>query len=609
VEDLMQRTSWAKDNHELQLFNIDSDVWEKAIQRVDLMTADARQIHYEGITLRSLPSQLQIIEFTFNSSSLYPAEIIVPLVVSSEAEIKLFINQEEIGTILVAVANTEPMTLYYLSKEVTKWSELEKQSQLRIQIYYRGKEGTTTLFLDSTQPDLHPHLRQCWVRSYVFQSALFFILAWGTLLGLGLLLVAHLPLLEESLKYYAILLVIGSWAASVIGLPDLAKIPVHFWLRRAYALTRIHRPLSLIILSVLFLVAATGTSIVIYCINQHRMYAELIRKAIETAPSSEREEYIRRAFVQLPWRKEAQLLFERSAWSKRRERQKFENYIRAFTDDQVVQKAIEKDLSEKKVRGKSNGGIALKTNSPDELSDPVIWYASLLPEGEIDGKYEKREKAVEYLIQKTGNKIADLQRLSLQLELYDIKYTKSTPRWKEDHRDDYFTQTAAYIEPLTKLLQEDQNASSHLSNYFSYQIACDLVALYYLKLCQSEEASEMFDLVMRIRKFSRPQQDEYPWYRPPEKLNLFHLFMTQGREKKSNDSSIKIKENFEGLIEENLEGLMNECPEFKASFKENFLDKYPDYIQRKSWEGNSDVLAPEATKYITDKLLKRNWRY
>src|SRR5262245_37262155 len=518
----MRRKSKREKIRWLEPVNVDSGQWKRQMLAVEFLSADEQRISYQGNSLTALPGPLHLLEFTFTSSALRPAEACIPLLVSAEAEVRLFMGEQAIEVVSVPPPPAGPAPVCWLKKDVTQWSEPEHTSKLSVRIAYAQPDGVTTLLLDQTQPAWCPRLSQRWTNGYTAQSLLFFVLAWGCLLGVGVLLVSHLKFLGDTLRHYAVLAVVGAWAAGVRGLPDLAKLPLRAWLRRAYALTRGRRRLLIALLALLMLPIGAGAGVVVYCLHIRWSYTELIRKAMENEGTAGSEENLRRAFVLLPWRKEAQILFERSAWVKRPERQQFKAYVRDFTVHPEVRQAVEQALI------RPQRGLALKEEGSNTLADPVTWYASLLPEGEREGQLERRQEAVALLARKTGDIVADLQRLTLQLELADELFASNPEAWQLAHLQEYVTETEKYTTPLEYLLDRNREPSARLSTQFAYQVAADLVASYNLKLGLCEEAQSLFDRIMQARQYGQGMKESYLWLRPPEKLSLYHMFMTKG---------------------------------------------------------------------------------
>jgi|SRR5262245_2410332 len=594
----MRRKSRREKIRWLEPVNVDSGQWKRQMLAVEFLSADEQRISYQGNSLTALPGPLHLLEFTFTSSALRPAEVCIPLLVSAEAEVRLFMSEQEIEVVSVPPTPAGPAPVCWLKKDITQWSEPEHTSKLSVRIAYAQPDGVTTLLLDQTQPAWCPRLSQRWTNGYTAQSLLFFVLAWGCLLGAGVLLVSHLQFLGDTLRHYAVLAVVGAWAASVMGLPDLAKLPLRAWLRRAYALTRGRRRLLIALLALLMLPIGAGAGVVVYCLHIRWSYTELIRKAMENEGTAGSEENLRRAFVLLPWRKEAQILFERSAWVKRPERQQFKAYVRDFTVHPEVRQAVEQALI------RPQRGLALKEESSDTLADPVTWYASLLPEGEREGQLERRQEAVALLARKTGDVAADLQRLTLQLELADELFACNPDRaWQLAHFREYLTETEKYFTPLLDLLDPNQEPSANLSAQFAYQVAADLAASYYLKLGLCEDAQLLFDGIMRARVHRQIMKESYLWLRPPEKLSLYHMFMTGGGNNlpKPGDPDYDAMSRAAALI--------HWCPKFKQQFSQNFLKKYPEYAQSDKWRGDSVVQSVAVKDHVTNHLLNRNWRY
>ena len=570
--------------------------WQKQFIDISLRSSD-REINYSGYVLTSLPAATHVIEFEFKTSALRPAEIVIPLLLSASASVRLLIDDELIETLEFPAAPDPAIVARHITKNITQWTEGHDTSQLRLVISYHGQQATATVFLGGTPAELGTKVTQKWTWSYSLQSLLFFALAWSCIIGLAILILAHIQPLGDTFRFYAVLVAVLTWIAGVIGLPDVAKIPLRPILRRLFGKTRggstaaslVGKNRRSIYLTSLFLfciVLFSGAGAVVYCLSIRQYYTSLIRKALAEPEQKDRDAYIRQALSLLPWRKEAQILFERDASQLRNpdDMRGFRSYIRDFAMEPTVKQAIANAPDENHLP------LSLtKSESTNYLSDPVVWYTSTIIEGEDFEKTELMHEAVSILTSRTDS-LAQIQRANFKV---DLLLTNEVPDFKaiDDAAGD-----------LLKLLEDNYSSrGKHV-----YQAACDTLAGYYLSVCDRDAALYWYDEELSARKRQITLTGEPLWLRPPDKLMLFYMFAS-----KWNMKGVGVRRAV-CLLEPrkcNSELKEDESCDFKSIFEEKLWTGNDDYQKQGGW--TKGTIREDGLKLdqVIDNSLKKGWRY
>jgi hypothetical protein len=190
----------------------------------------------------------------------------------------------------------------------------------------------------------------------------------------------------------------------------------------------------------------------------------------------------RRAFILLPWRKEAQILLDANAYRLRTDASMpaLRRFVKSFVDDDRVKRAAEDTLH------KSGLPVPLEGLAPQRwLSDPVVWYASLLPEAEEENETDHLKSAVAELANRDPREQfpqAYLLRTSLNLQL-QIEDEDARHRLRRD---------------LIDFLYKDEEA--RLTTFHEYQVACDMIAVSFLHDCDHETANDWFARELKARE-------------------------------------------------------------------------------------------------------------
>jgi hypothetical protein len=224
-------------------------------------------------------------------------------------------------------------------------------------------------------------------------------------------------------------------------------------------------------------------------------------------------------------------------------------------------------------------------------SDPLIWYASILPEstqGDAD-----TVKSVQLLSAYVGPNLPEANLLRLSLKLY------------LDRREDAKVEVSAG-ELLAAL---GRARSDHLESTFSYQLACDYLASHYARFCQSATAYEWFknEITARDNEQQYRFRPESPlWGRPPKKLVLPYMFLLPRPINCHDDLSDGDFRDAHRLL--CAWGLVCDPP-FGKEFDTNLLNHYPMYQKWDAWlKGTLLDRDIKLDQYI-NQSLDEGWRY
>ena len=578
----------------IEAVDFEKDQWQKDLVEIKVTDGD-RIIDYQGHVLIAVPDTAHEITFAVKTSALRPAEIDIPLQFPARASVRLFVNDELVETLEFSYSN-DPSRIHHLTKDITRWTESRQSSRVQLFISYFGEQATTTILLDAHNSQLEPKLIQKWSWAYGLQSLFFFAFAWSSIVGLAIILLAHLQPLGDTFRFYAVVIAVISWVAGVLGLPDAARIPLRSMLRSLYSRTNSksssssfynrRRPLWLASLFLVSVLVGSGAGAVIYCLAIRQYYSSLIYQALDESDWGAKQTKIRQALRLLPWRKEAQMLFENQAYDmrKREDMENFRRTIREFARDQDVKQAI--------------------TNAPDEnhlplcltksagstfLNDPVVWYASTIIEGEGFQEKQLMNEAVSILATRR-DPVAQMQLQKTELEL----------ALANEAADDSEVDTKA--DALRKQLEQHYESRGT----YVYQSACDTLGFYYLRNCDRELASKWYGEELSARDH-QSSDTEPRWLRPPDKLMLFYMFASywnMNGEDVGMANCLLQNGTCNPPIDE-----QDRC-DFKSMFEEKLRNPNKDYQEKSAWTKNTVVEdGGRKLRGALEISLKKGWRY
>jgi hypothetical protein len=554
----------------LEPINLEPTQWRLQLLDTTFEFVDGQTAKYEGEALVSEPGKTHAIQFEFKTHPLSPAAVHIPLSVSAPASVTLRANDHLVGTFELGTTKEQDTVLHVLAVNVTKETEPCRISRLGLRVSYGGEAGITTIPLGDDELVTKLGVLQEWSWRYAFQALAFFVLSSGTILGSAILVVAHMRAFGDTFRFYAALMTVAAWGLGVLGISDLAKIPFWWLLRRVYGHTRAYRTASLAALTLLFALVISGTATVIYCLRKRQHYSDLIHKAMEHGPDE--DSAITNAFVLIPWRKEAQLLFERRAWVLREDKPSFRHHIREFVSQPEVKQAVATASSEQVPP------FYLDKTTYSTFNDPVVWYASLLPEGEEEKERPLKETAISILSARESDAEAKILRTYLLLA--------STDKSKE----------AEIVNKLHELLTQYASYKAVAATQ-TYQMGCDALASYYVSHCRQREASEWFLRELGARDRQQTAGTAPLWQRPPEKLMLYRMFLWE-----MNVTGESVKEAKKLLLWDNY----GNCEPYEKEFKVSVFSM-KNYQDKKMWL--KGTVFDDSQDLAINSLLNKGWRY
>ncbi len=561
----------------LELPNLDANHWHRRVINTNFNCINGQQVEYQGDALVSESDRTHTIEFEFQTHPLSPVSVQIPLSVSVTSSVRLRTNDQLVGWFELSGSKAQPYVLHCVSADVTEQTLPNKGSRFELSVSHAEENGTMTILLGDDLGEQKARVVQEWTWLYALPSIGFFTLAWGSMLGLAILSVVNIRAFGDKFRFYAVATTVGAWILTVLGISDLAKVPLRALMRQFYAWTNHYRAVSLMALTLLFVLIGIGTSRAIYGMTVRQRYARLIYKAMEQGPDQDEE--IRRAFVLLPWRREAQYLFERRAWGLREDMNGFRHYIRSFVSEADVRQAATSASSY------SDLPFYLDKSSDSAFSDPVVWYSSILPEADDEGQDAMKQMALSVLSTRTGDSDAEAKIMRTCLRLAIVQ------------RDEEKSKESAL--ELGGLLSQFTNYE-RVATTQTYQVACDLLACYYVAHCQSDAASEWFRKELETRDRQRTVGDLPLWHRPPEKLMLYHMFLAEVNATDTNEvRAIRLLR---------YRGESGECEPYESKFEEAIFNKNPGFHDKEAWLKGT-VLDGRLNAVIQNTLLDRGWRY
>ena len=257
----------------------------------------------------------------------------------------------------------------------------------------------------------------------------------------------------------------------------------------------------------------------------------------------------------------------------------YRKYVSDFVGESDVKNIVAKLLASPKP------SCCLDADDTFAFSDPVIWYASILPESESNNTGIKA--AIHYLSNYHGTNIAEARLFRLSLQLY-----LDQQQWEEDKA----SHDAA---DLQVALNDATNET------FTYQFASDYLGSYYIRMCKYDAAYKVFESEIDARvDQSQPvfRPNSPLWGRPLQKLILPYMFLLYGPMK---DRDVTNDDYF-GRAKQLLDPDPLFCDHpFKQEFEEWLLKYYPGFQEWDAWLKGT-LLDPEikVDQYINQSLDK-----
>ena len=488
---------WHRTESKLDFDEPRGNTWKHGVVNLSAVSfEDGKPISYRGWAYAiEHGSQGAALAGHFTSSAFRQAELKLQIALTEPAELIIFCNDRKVfcETLEVSIEATRP-ELRRISVDITKQKEPRVSSRVVIDVRFPEAPGELWLLADE-DGEHRPRIEQSPYPPYTARAAIFFVSGWVSLFSLVVLGVTLGNFLNQPLL--ATPVAAASLILAYLGINSFAKLPVRDALRKVYSSVTTWpagvAPLASI------LVSATLMAFAISCLNgswRRFAYTNLIDEYV----NHKDPERLVDAFAREPWRREAQLLFERSAVKERStSRQAFRLHMRRLADDPSVREAID------------SSGYAppyyVVRNSP-AVSDPILWFASILPEAYGGKEQSGRVEAVE-LLRKRMNCGADIQRLVLTIPMQVGKVPSEV--------------TDASIAELNHLAERCAETPDRQMRSYSYQIqlAYDLLGNYSV-LTDYEAAVSHFNKVLVHRRAT--VTEEHADWRAPHKLMVFHMF-------------------------------------------------------------------------------------
>jgi hypothetical protein len=126
--------------------SFDPHLWQRQVIAITLNTVDGRKLDYQGeVSTSSQPSKGHMVEFDFNTSVFRPTNINIPLWMSSDTSIRLWVNGKAASDFELNASNDPTPIVYRITQDVTQFSEVNAISRIRLRIFYHGQPATTTI--------------------------------------------------------------------------------------------------------------------------------------------------------------------------------------------------------------------------------------------------------------------------------------------------------------------------------------------------------------------------------------------------------------------------------------------------------------------------------
>ena len=462
--------------------------WRHEVIRSTFTLPNGETDEYEGEVLVSKSGhQGRLLTGEVKSSTLRPASLSIPVSVSEPVRLVISCNNNQVWSGVLEGRQPNPL-LYSLVVDITKEKESVNTSEINFRFIFTETPGTVCIPLQHAQYG-KPALIERRQLSYSWLSACFHILAWGTLLNTLVVALSASRLFADP-RIAASTALISS-IAGYFGLRGTSILKVKDRIRSLYGAVR--GPKGRVVMSALaiaLLISSTASGMCLYGAWRRVDYTKHITDYLNMkAPDPM---LLREAFIREPWRPEAQILIEQTAYVLRADRESLRAYIRKFIDDPAVQNAVD--------RAGVSAPYYLKRESPT-TSDPTLWFAGILPEGDDETEWQRYDSALARLKGREGC-ASELQYLVL-----------SIPR----NTDEAAMRTGLKALQALEEKCERSDVSSH-----GIQLALDLLGQDQIRESNQAAAVNTFQKLLRIRQRAI-RTAGLPW-RVPEKLVLFHMF-------------------------------------------------------------------------------------
>jgi hypothetical protein len=578
---------------------LDRDGWSREYLHATLVDHQGVETPYDGPVLKASAATGHSIQFTCRTTVLRRTRVRIPICISTNTVVRLSVNGKLVRTASLSATPNGRLTCRWLVQNVTRWTEGREINQLKLSFSYDGQPQTPIVLICDPHPKCQPVLIQQWTWRYAGVSMLFFVLAWATLLTLAIVILANLHIKDATFRSYAVLGACAAWIAGLLGVPDLARIPVRAWMRQMFGATRAditsftgkqRRSLAIVTLAVGFLPSAIIAVRIVQCYRVEQDYRSLIHAGMADMRKQDYGQIspnVFKALRHVPWRPEAQALIEFAVWKKREVTNVPFREIAGSVGAKEVEAAIRSAPPLDHLPFYLDGTVR---------SNPVSWYASIMIEGGKDDNERTKlvERAID-LLQARSDDESQLQLANLRLDNDDDADLKE--------RD---------ADRLGKLFD---SIGGNLMSTHTYLAACDALVGYYLFRCETKEAAGWVHREFSAR-FSN--NSDVHWIRPPQKFLLFYMSALYGDSKGFSDSTMEQAKRAKCLAERkdcdidqaqfmSVFSHGRDC-DFRSTFR-GILDDYKDFKTIDGWKkGTIWVDKLDLNSYL-EQTLSQGWSY
>jgi hypothetical protein len=438
-------------------------------------------------------------EFPIETSARRQVELQLRFAISARANVAISIAGDVVHTMSADAAGA--VTLHSATLDLTRWTEAAQQSTIDVDFDFGDAKGELYVFATG---HCAPQLRRSFATGYTLRSLAFFTLCGVLMVAAALVLAGVTSTIKTSYRAVGVGLIAAVAVYHLFGGPDLPAITPRKHMRALFGRTRAHPRLVMTALLLLTAVLVVAAFPIVGALYRRQRYESAIEDAMDGGDA-------KKAFLLSPWRREGQILIERTAFGYRsRTNNRLREYLQSLVNDREFEAAA-----------LSSPTLAFRDIRPFSgvTNDPATWYVNLLLESNTENA---RDRASQILKGRSTE-----QALVLSAFL-DLNRTKGT-----------LAQEGVVIR-IEKLLDDPQ--TPEFKNSFLYQNACDGLAATYItaantlrKKCGSkctaaeraeirkrlDAALERYQMLLDTR--SDALKDETHWLRPPHKLYLYHM--------------------------------------------------------------------------------------
>jgi hypothetical protein len=469
-------------------------------------------------------------------------------------------------------------------QNLSRWTEACGAVDIQLRFSSYGQPRAPIVLLSEEQPHCKPALIQRWTAAHALTAASFFVLAWTTILLLAVVLLAYVPIQSDSFRIFGVVITSATWIAGLLGITDLARIPVRAWIRQLFGAThpemggvlqRHRRFIAISVLAAVFLLSASVAQLVIRGYWIRLQYTSLIFNGTnDIDPAIE-------ALKLVPWRTEAPILLERAAWEIRsaggpQQENRFRSIAERLADSNV----------DEVMRGvaSSNQRPFYLDGSPPVVSNPIAWYASFIIEGEGFNDDKLVNKAMA-LLRSSADKNTEsklvLDRLDSANELNGKVQSKK-------------------VKDFESWLDDSDFPSALLSTH-SYLAACDFLFGYHLLGCEKTDATTWLAAELSARS-QHNGDSEILWLRPPEKFNAYYMFALNGY---LTNAGVDL----DGPAATRVRKLTPIGCDYSSDFHREISTRFTAFQDKSEWEKGTMIGALEHLEPYLQESLKKGWRY